>query len=915
MLTSAEGRLRVSSSFVNDRVRQIYFSDYEGEFAVEKPAVATIEMAKGLLQRYQTYTGDNFYGGLALMLNDVDVTRNITKTAGNLKLELMNSDDKILDYVWTYIDENGIMANSKNFILSYDRGQLQIFLDNWNLYKVAGKPKITREEVAEIALEASKSFSYEVDVDNATSIVTGFNIVSKSMDEAKLNYGNFPNQSLARGGDPFTLYPSWHVPLGFDKFYPGGVTGMSMLIWADTGEVGMMSPTVIGVPSSNSTDEMVSTISGDALTAEEFNQTSTMPALIPVVAMAAFIVVGVALIREKKPKFAGGKKLWGILICGALLSSAFLMTVPAALADDHMPNSVARIYAALDGGEGVNYSPEQLYDEKVAANWVAGEIESAFQHSGYSTADLAGEDTYWQDILNNAYSDEQNYDRATVFHFGHLAGYNIGYVDNYGYRVWDYMILPKTSPSGKHVLVFMWVCEQAMDPGPGPNRPGTAAAWTHRGYGSYGDIPYDPPPLSADGYVSPDNQGQAYIGFLGFSPMISSYHDPAFYEQSTLPAQWFIKWFYDYALRHRYSVKDALNRASLDFFQHPFTSSIFNTGYNSWWPGADIPGQDPILENPGWYPRDFYGPEAEKNRMRVFGDGNVMLFQPRITLADNTPFTPTFYIDGVPHNSGETINLWPDAGRYTITVSDVPGYTWNNFHYEYTYESGWWEIYYQPVTIGFENSGTFTAVYTPNPQPLTISSSGSGYTNPTGTQWYDLYSNAHVEAFPNSGYDNYWILDNYYAGNSPTIDVYMNGPRNLQAVFYPVQPYSFVAGLDSYDGPVYDPENLAGWQNDGQFATIAGYGPYQYYGYISGAMNEQTSGHIYMYGYGNGPLYVYVSSNGYNWNLVSTPYVNSGSPYWIDCGIYLSPFNYIAVTAQDPNYIYSISLDSVRVEP
>jgi hypothetical protein len=79
-------------------------------------------------------------------------------------------------------------------------------------------------------------------------------------------------------------------------------------------------------------------------------------------------------------------------------------------------------------------------------------------------------------------------------------------------------------------------------------------------------------------------------------------------------------------------------------------------------------------------------------------------------------------------------------------------------------------------------------------------------------------------------------------------------------------------------------------------------------------MNEQTSGHIYMYGYGNGPLYVYASNDGYNFNLVSTPYVNSGSPYWIDCGTYMTSFNYIAVTAEDPYSMYSISLDSVKVE-
>jgi hypothetical protein len=103
-----------------------------------------------------------------------------------------------------------------------------------------------------------------------------------------------------------------------------------------------------------------------------------------------------------------------------------------------------------------------------------------------------------------------------------------------------------------------------------------------------------------------------------------------------------------------------------------------------------------------------------------------------------------------------------------------------------------------------------------------------------------------------------------------------------------------------------------GSKPDGLFATIWGYGPYQYYGWISGVMAEPAIGHIYVYGSGSGPLYVYVSSNGYDWNYVSSPYVTSG---WIDCGSYLSPFNYILLTAEDPNSVYSIDLDAVCVYP
>jgi hypothetical protein len=878
-LVSNRSSFRASCSFVNNNLRQIYLSDYEGDLAVKQPAIATADMAKGFLQRYQNYAGDSFCGQLASMLDNVDVSTNVTKSTGNIKLEVLNWNQTIIDYVWTYTDENGILAKSKNVILSYDQGLLKVFLNNWPFYNVVGAPKITSEEATAIALEASKNFSYEVEIDNVTSTITGFKIAPESLGRATLSYLNFPNQSLARGADPFTLHPSWYVPLGFDRSYPGGVTGMTVSIWADTGEVSIMGPMVVDKPLLNSTE-----IEGFAISAE------SAIASAPFVAVTAFTAIGVAILRRKKLRFAGGRKLLypkfiGTLLCGTILLSAILVTVPTVFANDHMPNSKARIYAALEGSPEYppDGSPPQLQDEQDAAYWVSGQIANAFSYSGYTVSNDAGVNTRAAWIPSQAESDEQGYDNVTVFHFGHLADFNIGYVDNYGVPVWADDIDDHTS-LGTHSFVFIWVCAQAQDP-----THGTPAAWTYRG------PDYNTPALNDDGYLHPDGLRQAYIGFEGVSPQISANHQ-TFRYQIVDPLQYFIGRFYNYSLRIGYSVKDSLNRATLDYFGNTFTNSILNTGYEAW-----FDDNDPNTIN--WW----------EGRMRVFGDGNMRIVQPRITLAANTAIAPTFYLDGVPHSLGD-INAWAWPRQYTIQVSDVPCYTFDHFHYEEA-NGGWWDIYFKPVTISFEYSGTFTAVYTPIQQPLTISSSGSGYTTPTGTQWYDPYTYAHVQAYPNPGYDLYWLVNGYYAGNSPTIDVYMLGPRNLQAVFYPEQPHSFVAGIDSYDGAVYDPENLAGWQNDGQFATIEGYGPYQYFGYIIGAMNEQAAGHIYMYGYGNGPLYVYASSDGYNFDLVSVPYVSSGSPYWIDGGTYLSPFNYIAVTAEDPNSMYSIALDSVKVEP
>jgi hypothetical protein len=254
-LASAEGRLRVRGSFVNDNLRQIYFSNYEEKYSVEYPIADTVEMAEGVLERYQDYVGDSFYGELASMLDNVDATKNTTKSSTNIKLTVFNTKQITVDYLWTYKDPNGILAESKNVILSYDRGHLKLFLNNWHLYTVEGTPKISGEEVTEIALEASKTFSYDVATDNGTLTVSGFDIAPESLGHEVLSYLNFPNQALARGGDPFTLYPSWYVPIGFNKSYPGAVTGMRVTVWADTGEVSNTEPMVVNLASAKSADE------------------------------------------------------------------------------------------------------------------------------------------------------------------------------------------------------------------------------------------------------------------------------------------------------------------------------------------------------------------------------------------------------------------------------------------------------------------------------------------------------------------------------------------------------------------------------------------------------------------------------------------------------------------------------------
>jgi len=160
---------------------------------------------------------------------------------------------------------------------------------------------------------------------------------------------------------------------------------------------------------------------------------------------------------------------------------------------------------------------------------------------------------------------------------------------------------------------------------------------------------------------------------------------------------------------------------------------------------------------------------------------------------------------------------------------------------------------------------------------------------------------------------HYFDVDGTPVYDNPATFAVTEEAITITAHYYSLSHY--VSSIHSCGGPVANPSNVVGPQPDGQFASLVGYGPYQVYGWISGFMNAQTRGHIYVYGDGYGPIYVYISSDGSNWNLVSAPEVTQGSPYWINCGLCLSPFNYIKFVAQDPNDFSEIAIDSVHVEP
>ncbi len=661
-LSSSQSKLRVSCSFVNNQLHEIYLSDQEGSLALKQSAANSVEMAKSFLERFQNYTRDSFYGSLSAILNDTNGNLNITKPSDNIQLRVTTTDQNNSDYIWTYIDANGTRADRKNIVLSYEGGQLKGFLNNWPLYKISGTPKISAKEATAIAIEASKNFSYQVISENGTlETVTEFKIAPESLGHESIAYLNYNNEIDARGRDPFTLYPAWYVPIGFDKFYPGDVSSMAVIIWADTGEVSAMQELVVDSGLARSSMD-------ETINSQEISNGFSQQLLIPI-AIFSGLLFGVIKSTSSRGKIAY-RRFWGILICISILFSALLVvSSPSVSASTPAHNSKSRIYSCEGTEDGYNNDDADTQEESATAE-VCNYIGNLTEDYGYDTTNLHGSGTVYGDVYDNAYSDEQNYDRTTVFHAGHFSSLGRSYQDCNGRPIRDINLTAETG-LGEHFFTFLWICVQAHNPVvDGTVRcydtilpsedPGTPIGWTHR------DGSDNHPFMSSDGYARPDSYGQCYISFYGYSPMLSGLPINTFFEQTGVTnCKEFIKKFYDYALTDGLSVHDALDQASSDYFGVYYSSSLLSTGYNAYWPGGD---NQPPLNKTGYYPKDFF-PEEPLNQMRVYGDASIHL----------VPQTETISVD---YFSG-TYDVWNEVGASPYLQEGV-----SNFIYESGNDTG-----------------------------------------------------------------------------------------------------------------------------------------------------------------------------------------------------------------------------------
>ncbi len=564
-LSSPQGSMRIACSFIDSKLHQIYISDWTGSSLLDQE-FSEVNRTKNFLRNYQDLTKSGFYGTLLSILDDVKLDENVSKTEGNINLKISVIDQASTNFIWTYVDDNGVIAQSKNVVLSYSQGYLQCFQDNWDLYKISGAMTVSEEEAKRIALSAIDDYAYDVSDENNVSVtVSGFK--AKIVNDLTLSYLNEFNPN-ARGNDTFTLYPSWYVPLGFDKVYAGGVTGAVVRVWADNGQVSSINPMIWSEGNTESTTNNMS-VSG------------LLPnALLSILAVGIAVTFSICMVCYRRSSLKPWK---AFLLSGIIMSSLLTTTVQAVYA---YPNSKAEVYSSYWG---------QLDQEKNAMQTLTSTIQSYFSSVGYDTGRYCGTETNTI-VYTNIQNDQIAYNRVAVFHFGHMAGAGNYYCSDDSVVTYPYVYSYTNNYPDKHFFACMWVCNSADNSQYQPDVNALARSWSHHN------------DLVPNGYTSPDASPDCFIGFHNMSPTLTW----AIYNTTTVPGYNFIEKFYWYALiQGGYSVRDSLNQASLVLFGVPFDETDLLSGVYSYYPGDDFGNP------PGDYPCT----------LKVYGNSNIYLRQ------------------------------------------------------------------------------------------------------------------------------------------------------------------------------------------------------------------------------------------------------------------------------------------------
>ena len=223
-LTSDDSELDADFRFRNQTLSRYRLNLIEGTPLYVYPQPTNIlDVADGLLQRYQNYAGVSYLSTMRSMLKTVDETEDVDITVGDMKFIIVTEGNDVM-MQWSHMT-NGIDYQAKGVRLTFDNGILEMFNDGFFLFNVGStEVNISEEEAINIALNAAKDFSWTVG---------GVEIKDFIILEETVSAELWPHMRE----EPKALIPYWYITFKLDKTYPGNIKSLGVGIWADTGKI------------------------------------------------------------------------------------------------------------------------------------------------------------------------------------------------------------------------------------------------------------------------------------------------------------------------------------------------------------------------------------------------------------------------------------------------------------------------------------------------------------------------------------------------------------------------------------------------------------------------------------------------------------------------------------------------------
>ena len=279
-LTSTNSTINAIFEFRNNTLVYCHLHGLgNSTFYFQKPPTNILDAVKGLMRRYQAYSGAAYLQKMRDMLDTVTELKPMISTSGNVKLRIINYGPyTCIEWIYTV---NNVDVERKGVMFTFHGGSFEYFADTWDLYKVGTTDlKVSRDEAIRIAIEYAYSHPYTFG-----GVPVNFTILDEPV-SAELSME--PREG-------YTLYPWWNIRLYLDKVYPGNVGSIQVTLWADTGEVTHCEAISIGgtptpIPSSESSTEP----------SPDSSKSQNNPN--PIFIIVALIVLAIALIVIKKKR-------------------------------------------------------------------------------------------------------------------------------------------------------------------------------------------------------------------------------------------------------------------------------------------------------------------------------------------------------------------------------------------------------------------------------------------------------------------------------------------------------------------------------------------------------------------------------------------------------------------------------------